>query len=454
MKNSPLALQIWMIFVLITIVISTLFMLLVPWALRDFFTQQTYATIREAQSIYLNNGKMLNDIDDITEWDQINQQYQTVKHIVFLDDGQVVAGSTSLLIFNNFDFILKESGEQHIAAQQYARDINGEKMYYIIRKGELASSPVYLFSYTWESYQNDLVENLFSQLLWVIAVILLLSWIPSFLMARYITKPIIKMESHVRSIANRDWYESLDVDRDDEIGKLGQSIERMRQRLVEQEDMQRSFLQHISHELKTPVMVIRSYAQAIADGIFPKGGLEGSIEVIDKEAGRMEKRVKDLLYLTKLDYLFTKRSSDDLINIGDLIENIVELLRWQRQELSWQLDLAEISFKGNLEQWKVAIENLLDNQIRYAQSIITVTVSEHYQNQQPYMFLRIFNDGPYLEEGLVDKLFEEYQRGFKGEFGLGLAIVREIVLCHGGKIWASNEEDGVAFYLDIPIEKD
>lgn len=451
MKNSPLASQIWIIFVIITIGISTLFLLLVPWALRDFFTKQTYATIREAQSIYLSNGQMISDVDDIAEWDEINQQYQTVKHIVFLVDGEVIAGSTSLLIFSNFDFILQESKKQQVAVQQYSREINGERMYYIIRQGELANVPVYLFSYTWESYQNDLVENLFSQLLWLIAVILLLSWIPSFLMARYITKPIIKMENHVRSIANRDWYESIDVNRDDEIGKLGQSIERMRQRLVEQEDMQRTFLQHISHELKTPVMVIRSYAQAIADGIFPKGGLEGSIEVIEKEAARMEKRVKDLLYLTKLDYLFGKRSSDDMIVMGELIENIVELLRWQRVELNWQLEVEDIVFKGGLEQWQVAIENLLDNQIRYADSLISITVSEHYKNKQPHMFIRIFNDGPALEEGLIDKLFEEYQRGYRGEFGLGLAIVREIAAYHGGKIWACNEEDGVAFYLDIPL---
>ncbi|NLO22040.1 MAG: HAMP domain-containing histidine kinase [Syntrophomonadaceae bacterium] len=436
---------------IITIGVSTLFMLLVPWALRDFFTQETYATIREAQATYISNGKMLDDIEDIAEWDQVQQQYQTVKHILFLRDGDVLAGSTSLLMFNNYNFILEEARVQQVAAQQYVRTINGEKMYYIIRQGELASFPVYLFSYTWESYQNDLVESLFGQLLWLIAVILLLSWVPSFLMARYITKPIIKMENHVRDIANRNWYESIDVDRDDEIGKLGQSIERMRKQLVEQEDMQRSFLQHISHELKTPVMVIRSYAQAIADGIFPKGGLEGSIEVIDKEAARMEKRVKDLLYLTKLDYLFTKRSSEEIIKIADLIQNIVELLRWQRPELNWQLDIAEIEFKGSLEQWKVVIENLLDNQIRYAETIIVIRVSQHLVNKQPHMFIRIFNDGPPLEEGLIDRLFEEYQQGFKGEFGLGLAIVREIVGYHSGKIWVSNEEDGVAFHLEIPI---
>jgi signal transduction histidine kinase len=50
-----------------------------------------------------------------------------------------------------------------------------------------------------------------------------------------------------------------------------------------------------------------------------------------------------------------------------------------------------------------------------------------------------------------DHLFEEYQQGFKGQFGLGLAIVREIVGHHSGRIWVNNEEEGVAFYLEIPI---
>ena len=241
-----------------------LFLLLVPWALRDFLPS-TLCHYSGSPSIYINNGKMLKDIHDIADGIRSSNNTRPSAYPLF-------AGWTGfsrlhlLLIFNNYNFILEEARVQQAAAQQYVRTIDGEKMYYIIRQGELAGFPVYLFSYTWEAYQNDLVENLFSQLLWLIAIILLVSWIPSFLMARYITKPIIKMENHVRDIANRNWYESIDVDRDDEIGKLGQSIERMRKQLVEQEDMQRSFLQHISHELKTPVMVIRSYARPLPTG--------------------------------------------------------------------------------------------------------------------------------------------------------------------------------------------
>lgn len=449
MKNSPLAMQIWLIFVVITLGVSLLFMLLVPWTLRDFFTRQTYATIREAQAIYLNNGSV-SQIGDLAELDLTNQQYRSVNHVIFMENGTVLTGSPSVIL-QNMDAILKQAQHQQVSVQQYETKINGEKMYYVIRKASISGQNIFLFSYTWEDYQNDLIGALFSQLMSIIAIVLLFSWMPSFWLARYLTKPLTRMEGHVRAIADRDWYDPLEVDRNDEIGKLGQSIERMRQRLVEQNDMQRSFLQHISHELKTPVMVIRSYAQAIADGIFPKGGLEGSIDVIEKEAARMEKRVKDLLYLTKLDYLFSRRTSQETIHVGKLVQDIVEHLRWQRQELNWQIQIQDLEFKGSLEQWQVAIENLLDNQIRYADSMISISVEERFKENKAYIFIRIFNDGPPLEKGLMDKLFEEYQQGYRGEFGLGLAIVQEIAAYHNAVIWASNEEDGVAFYIKIPI---
>jgi two-component system sensor histidine kinase CssS len=257
------------------------------------------------------------------------------------------------------------------------------------------------------------------------------------------------MEEHVRRIANREWYEPLECDRNDEIGLLGKSIERMRERLVYQNEAQQSFLQYISHELKTPVMVIRSYAQAIADGVFPRGGLEGSINVIDEEASHLEKRIKDLLYLTKLDYIFTLEPRFETINIDELIDNIVELLRWQRPELEWNLDTKELTIIGDIEQWKIALENILDNQIRYAQSKICIKVSEDIDEQNSIL-IKIGNDGPPIEAGLFDKLFVKYEHGYKGQFGLGLAIVGQIAAHHNAKVWAANETAGVYFYIQIP----
>jgi two-component system sensor histidine kinase CssS len=193
-------------------------------------------------------------------------------------------------------------------------------------------------------------------------------------------------------------------------------------------------------------MVIRSYAQAIADGIFPRGGLEGSIQVIDEEAERMEKKVRGLLYLNKINYLSAHPQEDEEFIIEEIIQKVIDLLRWQRSDLVWSVEGEGHLLKGDTEQWKVAVENLLDNQIRYARQNIIIQVSQ----QKSQVRIHIWNDGPPIDEEQIGQLFQKYQIGEKGQFGLGLPIAQQVVLHHNGKIWAVNEEGGAAFYIEVP----
>ena len=445
MKNKPLALQIWLVIAGIGLGISLLLMALLPWTLKGFFTRQMYDIIHESQELYLANEQVI-ELKDLVKWDQQKQKLQSVQHMVFLDNGQILLGYPSAAIQQNMTEIFKEATSQQESEQRYSRQMQDERMYYIIRRGELGGHQAYLLSYMWESYQNDLVKTLLTRIIWIIAAILILSWLPSFWLARYLSRPLIRMEEHVRRIADRDWYEPLPCDRNDEIGQLAQSIERMRGRLVKQDEAQQTFLQHISHELKTPVMVIRSYAQAIADGVFPRGGLEGSIQVIDEEAERLEKKIRDLLYLNKINYLSAHPQEDEEFMIEEVIQKLIDLLRWQRSDLVWNVEGNGHLIKGDIEQWKVAIENLLDNQIRYARQNIDIQVSR----QQDSVRIRIWNDGPPLDEARLEQLFKEYQVGDKGQFGLGLPIVQQVVMRHKGKIWAANEQGGAAFYIEVP----
>jgi len=447
MKNKPLALQIWLVIAGIGLGISLLLMALLPWTLKGFFTRQMYDIIHESQELYLANEQVI-ELKDLVKWDQQKQKLQSVQHMVFLDNGQILLGYPSAAIQQNMTEIFKEATSQQESEQRYSRQMQDERMYYIIRRGELGGHQAYLLSYMWESYQNDLVKTLLTRIIWIIAAILILSWLPSFWLARYLSRPLISMEEHVRRIADRDWYEPLPCDRNDEIGQLAQSIERMRGRLVKQDEAQQTFLQHISHELKTPVMVIRSYAQAIADGVFPRGGLEGSIQVIDEEAERLEKKVRDLLYLNKINYLSAHPQEDEEFIIEEIIQKVIDLLRWQRSDLVWNVEGEGHLIKGDTEQWKVAIENLLDNQIRYAGHYINIRVSQ----QSDSVRIRIWNDGPALDEPQIEQLFKKYQVGDKGQFGLGLPIVQQVVLRHNGEIWAANEEGGAAFYIEVPQE--
>jgi len=438
MKNYPLSIQIWIVFVSITMAISILLSFIMPLTLRDFFTKEIYKTIDSAQEIIFNQFE-INDIDE----DQF-KDVRTVRHLLIYEGNHVVLSSPI-----SIDFLrqVKEDIEtQRNVSKHYTGKINQERVFYTITKGKAFGRDAYLVSYMGDSYREDLVNTLFKKLLNTMIIVILLSWIPAILLSRYLSSPLVSLQQRVDRLANKEWSDPIAVDRKDEIGKLGNSIEELRTELIRQDEAEQSFLQYISHELKTPVMVIRSYTQAINDGIFPGGDLKNSIEIIDNEAERLEKRIRNLLYLTKLDYLENHNQENlKTFPLDKLIKDVVDRLNWSRKDLDWIIELDEVNINGDLEQWKIVLENLIDNQIRYAKSSIQISLKKSRKKT----YLKIYNDGDHIDQALLDNMFKEYNKGYKGEFGLGLAIVKRILDIYNSTIYAKNEEIGVSFNIEI-----
>ncbi|OAS14713.1 sensor histidine kinase [Paenibacillus oryzisoli] len=337
----------------------------------------------------------------------------------------------------------KDALAQMQPVAKYTRMIDNNSIFYVIRKETVQGAPNFIVSYAWGNYRNDLIMSMFGRLMLLMVGLIVVSWMPCLLLARYFTRPLVQMEQHVGRMAERDWHEPIDTGRrKDEIGRLGKAIELMRQRLVKQDHAQQFFLQHTSHELKTPVMVIRSYAQSIQDGVFPKGTLSASLGVIMKEGERLEKRIRDLLLLNKLNYFTAKEKPFHPFDIKAVIEDVVERLRYKRPEITWELNIAPHTLLGDQEQWKIALENMLDNQLRYAETCIRIRMTP-----SPHWEIQMNNDGPLLDQEIADNLFEPFRTGGKGQFGLGLAIVKQIMDHHGMNVGAKNETDGVTFTI-------
>jgi len=105
--------------------------------------------------------------------------------------------------------------------------------------------------------------------------------------ANYISKPLKELEDYTVRIAQKDWKTPIDIKNEDEIGRLADSMNRMQRELKRADEEEKMFLQSISHDLKTPVMVIMSHAEAIIDGIFVKSSEENA-EIIRDEAIRLK----------------------------------------------------------------------------------------------------------------------------------------------------------------------
>jgi len=207
-------------------------------------------------------------------------------------------------------------------------------------------------------------------------------------------------------------------------------------------------VRYAAHELKNQAMTIRNYSQSILDGIYPKGTLEGSIHLINSEADRMGKQVRDLLYLDKLDYYLARGQAErQAVEISSLIRSTVERFSSRRTEINWKLKLIPVTITCDPEQVRVVLENLLDNQTRYAQT--SIAISNYWREKNDRAVVRIWNDGPPIGQEQMKNLFIEYKTGQDGEFGLGLVIAKKIIESMQGSIRAENEEKGVAFYLEL-----
>ena len=253
-----------------------------------------------------------------------------------------------------------------------------------------------------------------------------------------IVRKIEKLKQKIDNIDNNDYNHSIESSGDDEIYSLALAIEDMRISLINQEDYRNQMYQNISHDFKTPLTVIKSYIEAVEDNIENQ---DTALKIINEQTNTLEQKVHSLLYLNKLDYL--KDSNDiemKLINMKNIIDEAVKKFKFYRKEINFVVDIDKKSkIYGSVDHWETIIDNLLSNFMRYANTTIKITLK---QNR-----LILFNDGEKIDEKLLEGIFTPFRKGIKGEFGLGLSIVKKTLNIMNYDIVIRNEKKGVSFII-------
>lgn len=297
------------------------------------------------------------------------------------------------------------------------------------------------------SYMPDIRDNYILYLVIGIGItFIIIGFFTAKVVANRISKPLKELEKYTLRIARKDWNVPIRVKSRDEIGKLAESMNIMQKELRHADEEQKMFLQSISHDLKTPVMVIMSHAEAIIEGVYIES-IEKTAEIIRDEAESLEKKIKQLLYLNTLDYIMEKDESNTEINLRNLLLHIISRFQTLNSDIKWQLELDEVIIKGNADKIKVSIENILDNGLRYVEKEIIITLKK----DNFFAVLEIYNDGPNIGYEHIDHIFDNFYKDKTGNFGLGLAISKKIIDYYNGEINAINREKGVSFIIRYPF---
>lgn len=335
--------------------------------------------------------------------------------------------------------------ESYFSEQEYVRflqtinrglgeykDTNNEKFYYIYELNEENDS--FVIMVVNDDYSKDFTKRVVGLMLIIVIIsLILVSIIISYAITR-ITNRIKRIQEHVKTM-NKNQYDLAYIDDgDDEISDLSYSIEEMRKEIKDSEMVKREMLQNISHDLKTPIAVIKNYGEAILDGIQ----LPNCAEVIVNQADILKSKVNQLLQYNRLEYLSHEKEFE-LINLKDVCQEVINNRKLETN-LTIESHLDDCYLKGFRENYNTIVDNIVDNALRYAKTKIVITTKKNK--------ISIYNDGDPIEEQFLSGNFKAYEKGAKGQFGLGMSIVQKTVEFFDLKLNVYNESyGGVTFVI-------
>ena len=222
--------------------------------------------------------------------------------------------------------------------------------------------------------------------------------------------------------------------------------------------VRRDFVANVSHELRTPLTAVRGYVEALMDEPIEPAQRMKFLEVIDRHTGRMERLVRDLLQLARLD---AQQETADLrpIDVAVLFRSasadIAERIERQRIHVTINVDPDAASVAADPTKMHDALRNLIENAVNYSSEGGNVELAAKVDGDR--ILLTVSDEGPGLPEADLGRVFERFYRVDKsrtrdpGGTGLGLSIVRHLVELHGGRVRAANRpRAGAMFTISLP----
>ena len=308
-------------------------------------------------------------------------------------------------------------------------------------------------------------------------VTLLVGAVTMYLVSGRLTRPIKEMTSLSPKMAGLDFSERWTGGDGDEIHTLGVNMNEMATKLetaienlksangqlaedVAEKDeidrQRRELLSNISHELKTPIAVIRGYAEGLRDGVSEDQEMrERYCEVIMDEAVKMDRMVRRLLVLDELE----SRSGTlrERFDLAEMVRGEAEAfaLRSRENGVALEVDVPdELTVYSDDYLWEQVLQNYLSNAFQYVSAGGTVHVSAQ-KNAREGVRVTVFNTGSAIPDESLDKIWNKFYKVDKartrayGGSGIGLSIVQAAMDRLGGSCTAANVEGGVEFAAEV-----
>ena len=276
-------------------------------------------------------------------------------------------------------------------------------------------------------------------------------------LAWYFARPIRSLRQAFDQAANGQLGTRIGpqlAGRRDELADLGRDFDRMAGQLQQLLDGQRRLLHDVSHELRSPLARLQAATDLLAQQ--PERAAE-FIERIERESGRMDRLVGELLTLARLDAGIAPRQRER-VDLAELVANVAEDAAFEGQQRGCRIVTEGDSgavLHGDRELLHRALENVVRNALRHSPDGGTVLITSRAGSQPGWLEIRVDDEGPGVPEAELEQIFAPFVRSAGAQsqagYGLGLAITSRVMRLHGGQAGAENRAGGgLSVRLTLP----
>lgn len=305
------------------------------------------------------------------------------------------------------------------------------------------------------AHSNEIIKALNSFYFYIFGITIFLIIVLVWILSTTITRPLKELSNVAEDISNLK-FERAKVKTNDEIGDLANSINIMSEKLNEaHEDLTdrnehlKRFMGDVTHELKTPIALVKAYSMGIKDGLD-----DGTyIDTIIKQTDHISNLIEELLRFSKLERDVLQKEEFD---IKSLVQSILDKhkIELESKEIDLQVNynVSDAVVNADVNKMKMVFQNLISNAIKYtANQNIKITLEDRNEN----IYFQIQNGMNAEQMKDIDKIWEPFyvlessrSKDHSGT-GLGLAIVKSILERHGFDYGVSTIEGDIRFYINM-----
>lgn len=297
-----------------------------------------------------------------------------------------------------------------------------------------------------------------SQLVYVTIGVLLLSFVIAYFISKNISKPIVQMSRSAKRMGNGILNVHFDTNSSiEEINELAVTLNKMNAELVKTDELRRDLMANVSHDLKTPLTMIKAYAEMVRDLDQQKEKRDTHLNVIIEEADRLNVLVNDILNLSKLQSNIEELNMEEF-DLTECINTILKRYDILREKEGYQFIFKQtkpLMIQADRAKMEQVIYNLINNAINYTGKDNKVTIK--VKESKDSIRVQIIDTGKGIKEEDLDVIWDRYYKSSKKHkrnafgTGLGLSIVKNVLEHHHFNYGVTSKiNKGTTFFFDVP----